>query len=124
MCSINGILYHDRARLVDEAVLERMRCLYWAEKVRRRASATTSGLGRGGVAGSAATVLPAPALRSASLRSASLRSATGKTVGRAEEIPLFLISIPILALLSNYDRGICLINVGTEGATGDEGLRL
>ena len=94
----------------------RMRCLYWAEKVRRLASATTSGLGRGGVAGSAATVLPAPALRSASLRSASLRSAAGKTVGVAEEIPLFLTSIPILALLSNYDRGICLINVGTEGS--------
>jgi hypothetical protein len=37
-------------------------------------------------------------------------------VGVAEEIPLFLTSIPILALLSNYDRGICLINVGTEGA--------
>jgi len=27
MCSINGILYHDRARLVDEAVLERMRAV-------------------------------------------------------------------------------------------------
>jgi len=27
MCSINGILYHDRGRLVDEAVLERMRAV-------------------------------------------------------------------------------------------------
>jgi hypothetical protein len=26
--------------------------------------------------------------------------------------------IPILALLSNYDRGSCLINVGTEGVNG------
>jgi hypothetical protein len=38
-------------------------------------------------------------------------------VGRAEEIPLFFTLIPILALLSNYDRGSCLINVGTEGAS-------
>lgn len=93
----------------------RMRCLYSAEKVRRLASATTSGSGRGGMAGSVATVLPAAALRSASLRSASLRSAAGKTVREAEEIPLFFTLIPVLALLSNSDRGICLIHVGTEG---------
>jgi hypothetical protein len=40
-------------------------------------------------------------------------------VGEAEEIPLFFTLIPVLALLSNYDRENCLINVGTEGgATG------
>src|ERR1035437_5209197 len=49
-------------------------------------------------------------------RSASLRSAAGKTVGEAEEIPLFFTLIPVLALLSNYDQENCLINVGTEGA--------
>jgi hypothetical protein len=38
-------------------------------------------------------------------------------VGEAEEIPLFFTLIPVLALLSNYDRENCLINVGTEGAT-------
>jgi hypothetical protein len=38
-------------------------------------------------------------------------------VGEAEEIPLFFTLIPILALLSNYDRENCLINVGTEGGT-------
>jgi hypothetical protein len=37
-------------------------------------------------------------------------------VGEVEEIPLFFTLIPVLALLSNYDRGNCLINVGTEGA--------
>jgi hypothetical protein len=37
-------------------------------------------------------------------------------VGVAEEIPLFFTLIPILALLSNYDRENCLINVGTEGS--------
>jgi hypothetical protein len=79
------------------------------------ASATTSGSGRGGAGGSGATVLPAAALRSASLRSASLRSAAANTVGEAEEIPLFFTLIPVLALLSNYDRENCLINVGTEG---------
>src|SRR5690349_11117887 len=94
-----------------------MRCLYSAVKVRRLASTTTSGLGRRGSGGSGATVLPAAALRSASLRSASLRSAAGKTVGEAGEIPLFFTLIPILALLSNYDRENCLINVGTEGAS-------
>src|SRR5580704_12145240 len=93
----------------------RMRNLYSAVKDRRLASATTSGFGRGGAGGSGATVLPAAALRSASLRSASLRSAAGKTVGEAEEIPLFFTLIPILALLSNYDQEDCLINVGTEG---------
>jgi len=36
-------------------------------------------------------------------------------VGEAEEIPLFFTLIPVLALLSNYDRENCLINVGTEG---------
>src|SRR5215467_10945432 len=92
-----------------------MRCLYSAVKVRRLASTTTSGSGRGGAGGSAATVLPATALREASLRSASLRSAAGKTVGEAGEIPLFFTLIPILALLSNYDQENCLINVGTEG---------
>ena len=35
----------------------------------------------------------------------------------AEEIPLFFTLIPVLALLSNYDRENCLINVGTEGAS-------
>src|SRR5215470_4521106 len=93
----------------------RMRCLYSAVKVRRLASTTTSGSGRGEAGGSAATVLPATALREASLRSASLRSAAGKTVGEAGEIPLFFTLIPILALLSNYDQENCLINVGTEG---------
>ena len=71
----------------------RMRCVYWAEKVRRLASAITSGLGWGEVACSVAA---------------------GKTVREAEEIPLFFTWIPILALLSDYDRGNCLINVGTE----------
>ncbi len=92
----------------------KMRCLYSAVKARRLAPATTSGFGRGGVGGSGAAVLPA-ALRSPSLRSASLRSAAGKTLGEAEEIPLFFTLIPVLALLSNYDREKCLINVGTEG---------
>src|SRR5437588_5462511 len=90
--------------------------LYSAVKVRGRASAITSGSGRGGLGGSGATVLPAAVLRSVSLRSSSLRSAAGKTVGEAEEIPLFFTLIPVLALLSNYDRENCLINVGTEGA--------
>src|ERR1017187_5668067 len=93
-----------------------MRSLYSPVKLRRLASATTSGSGRGGTGGPGATVLPAAELRSASLRSSSLRSATGKTVGEAEEIPMFFTSIPVLALLSNYDRENCLINVGTEGA--------
>ena len=39
----------------------------------------------------------------------------GKTVGEAEEIPLIFTLIPVLALLSNYDRENCLINIGTEG---------
>ena len=91
------------------------RCLYAAVKVRRLASTTTSGSGRGGEDGSGATVLPTATLRSTSLRSASLRSAAGRTVGIAEEIPLFFTLIPVLALLSNYDRENCLINVGTEG---------
>ena len=72
-------------------------------------------VGRGRAGASGATVLPAAALRAASLRSASLRSAAGKTVGEAEEIPLFFTLIPVLALLSNYDQENCLINVGTEG---------
>src|SRR5664279_6304863 len=93
-----------------------MRSLYSPVKLRRLASATTSGSGRGGAGGSVATVLPAAELRSASLRSASLRSAAGNTVGEAEEIPLFFTLIPVLALLSNYDWENCLINVGTEGA--------
>ena len=50
-----------------------------------------------------------------SLRSASLRSAAGKTVGEAEEIPLFFKLISFLALLSNYDQENCLTNLGTEG---------
>jgi hypothetical protein len=47
-------------------------------------------------------------------------------VGEVEDIPLFFTLIPVLALLSNYDRENCLINVGTEGrlpaadATGSE----
>src|SRR5437588_8921084 len=90
--------------------------LYSAVKVRGRASAITSGSGRGGLGGSGATVLPAAVLRSVSLRSSSLRSAAGKTVGEAEEVPLFFTLIPVLALLSNYDRKNCLINVGTEGS--------
>jgi len=32
---------------------------------------------------------------------------------------LFFTLIPVLALLSNYDRENCLINVGTEGALGE-----
>jgi hypothetical protein len=35
--------------------------------------------------------------------------------GFAEEIPLFFKLIPVLALLSSYDRENCLINLGTEG---------
>src|SRR5437879_4860452 len=102
----------------------RMRSLYTAVNARRFALGTTSGSGRGGVGGSGATVLPAAALRSASLRSTSLRSAAGKTVGEAEEIPLFFTLIPILALLSNYDQENCLINVGTEGDRLErEGIR-
>ena len=38
-------------------------------------------------------------------------------MGEAEEIPLFFTLIPVLALLSNYDRENCLINAGTEGPT-------
>jgi hypothetical protein len=72
---------------------------------------------------SGATVLPAAVLRSVSLRSASLRSAAGKTVGEAEDIPLFFTLIPVLALLSNYDRENCLINVGTEGRLCAEHVR-
>src|SRR5271157_5797974 len=98
----------------------RMRSLYSAVKVRRLASTTTSGSGRGRAGGSGATVLPAAALRSASLRSASLRSAAGKTVREAEEIPLFFTLIPVLALLSNYDQENCLINVGTEGVESSQ----
>jgi len=41
-------------------------------------------------------------------------------VGEAEEIPLFFTLIPVLALLSNYDRENCLINVGTEGGQAKE----
>src|SRR5450756_2495346 len=93
-----------------------MRCLYSPVKDRRLASATTSGCGRGGLG---ATVLPAAVLRSFSLRSSSLRSAAGKTVGEVEDIPLFFTLIPVLALLSNYDRENCLINVGTEGRHGN-----
>ena len=78
--------------------------MYSAVKVRRLALAKTSGSGRGRAG---ATVLPA----------AALRSAAGKTVGEAEEIPLFFTLIPVLALLSNYDRENWLINVGTEGPT-------
>jgi hypothetical protein len=36
-------------------------------------------------------------------------------VGEDEDIPLFFKLIPVLALLSNYDRENCLINLGTEG---------
>ena len=39
-------------------------------------------------------------------------------MGEAEGIPLFFTLIPVLALLSNYDTGNCLINVGTEGKKG------
>src|ERR1022692_1784838 len=98
----------------------RIRSLYSAVKVRRLASATTSGSGRGLLGGWDATVLPAALLRSVSLRSSSLRSAAGKTVGEAEDIPLFFTLIPVLALLSNYDRENCLINVGTEGEDGED----
>jgi biuret amidohydrolase len=41
-------------------------------------------------------------------------------VGEAEDIPLFFTLIPVLALLSNYDRENCLINVGTEGGAAME----
>src|SRR5271166_2712503 len=92
-----------------------MRCLYSPVKDRRLASVTTSGFGRGGAGGWGATVLPAAVLRSVSLRSSSLRAAAGKTVGEVEDIPLFFTLIPVLALLTNYDRENCLINVGTEG---------
>jgi len=92
-----------------------MRCLYSPVKDRRLASATISGLGRGGADGWGETVLPAAVLRSVSLRSSSPRSAAGKTVGEVEDIPLFFTLISVLALLINYDRENCLINVGTEG---------
>src|ERR1017187_8133640 len=92
-----------------------MRCLYSPVKDRRLASATTSGLGRGGAGGKGATVLPATVLREASLRSSSLRSAASNTVGEVEDIPLFFTLISVLALLTNYDWENCLINVGTEG---------
>jgi hypothetical protein len=36
-------------------------------------------------------------------------------VGETEDMLLFLTLNPVLALLSNYDRENCLINVGTEG---------
>ncbi|MGA7415230.1 MAG: hypothetical protein WBW33_32460, partial [Bryobacteraceae bacterium] len=36
-------------------------------------------------------------------------------MGEAEDIPLFFTLISVLALLTNYDRENCLINVGTEG---------
>src|SRR6516165_9956732 len=93
-----------------------MRCLYSPVKDRRLASATTSGFGRGEAGGWRATVLPAAVLRVASLRSSSLRSAAGKTVGETEAIPLFFTLTSVLALLTNYDRENCLINVGTEGS--------
>jgi hypothetical protein len=89
--------------------------LYSAVKDLRLASGTTSGSGRGAAGGSGAMVLPAAVLRSVSLRSSSLRSAAGKTEGETEDIPLFFTLIPVLALLSNYDRENCLINIGTEG---------
>src|SRR5690348_7198346 len=112
---------------VAASACARMPNLYAAVKVRRLAWATTSGSGRGGAGGWGVTVLPAAALRSASLRSASLRSAAaGKTVGEADEIPLFLTFItwiPILALLSNYDQEICLIHVGTEGGSAGSTAR-
>src|SRR5450432_4480993 len=92
-----------------------MRRLYSPVEDRRLASATTSGFGRGEEGGSGASVLPAAVLRAVSLRSSSLRAAAGKTEGEAEDIPLFFTLIPVLALLSNYDRENCLINVGTEG---------
>jgi hypothetical protein len=37
-------------------------------------------------------------------------------VGEVEDIPLFFTLISVLALLTNYDRENCLINVGTEGS--------
>jgi hypothetical protein len=67
-----------------------MRCLYSPVKDRRLASATTSGFGRGEAGGWRAT-------------------------GETEAIPLFFTLISVLALLTNYDRENCLINVGTEG---------
>lgn len=70
-----------------------MRCLYSPVKDRRLASATTPGTGRGGAGGWGAT-------------------------GETEDIPLFFTLIAVLALLTNYDRENCLINVGTEGITG------
>ena len=36
-------------------------------------------------------------------------------MGETEDMLLFLTLNPVLALLSNYDRENCLINVGTEG---------
>jgi hypothetical protein len=39
-------------------------------------------------------------------------------VEEAEEIPWFFTLIPVLALLSSYDRENHLINVGTERVSG------
>ena len=58
-----------------------MRILYAAVKVRRLASATTSGLGRS--TGEGATVLPGAVLRSASLRSPSNATATSTGTARS-----------------------------------------
>src|SRR5689334_24765505 len=96
----------------------KMASLYSAVNARRLAVGTTSGSGCVGVGGSGTTVLPTAPLRESSLRSASLRSAAGKTVEEAEEIPLFFKIVSFLALLCNYGRQNCLINLGTEGATG------
>jgi ketosteroid isomerase-like protein len=93
----------------------RMRRLYWAVKVRRLASARTSGLGRSGDSGWAATISPAAALRSASLRSASLRSAAGEIVDEVGEESFLFKLIPILALLNKLSRESCLSYLGTEG---------
>jgi hypothetical protein len=54
------------------------------------------------------------------VRSRRCSAAAGKAAGGAEELRLVFTLIPILALLSNYGREDCLINVGTEGWVGYE----
>ena len=87
------------------------RSLYSAVNVRRLASTTTSGSGRG-----ASAVAPAP-LRSASLRSASLRSARATADEEPKTTTLGFTLILLLALLTKFSQENCLSYVGPEGAS-------